>query len=381
MRAYGSADDPAPPEGPLAPDLTRSTTFRHATGERLRAVGTGEAAGEFYPRYGHPNGREFERAVARMEGAAGAVAFASGMAALHAVLCGLCSSGETVAASRDLYGGTVAVLDKDLPRFGIDVKRFDPFHPVGLPVAPRLIVVESPTNPLCRVPDLPALAAIARATGAILCVDSTFAPPPIGRALALGADLVMHSVTKFFGGHSDVLGGVIAGPHRLLEKIEGFRRRTGGILSPDSAWLATRSMKTHELRVSRQQENAGRLARFLEGRVRRVCYPGLASHPDHEIARRDMNGFGTIVSFEVDGGLDGALRVYDRFRLIARAVSLGGLDSKASLPLHTSHAPVSAEDRARSGIADGLIRLSVGIEEAAELEADLAQALGGDRAP
>ncbi len=375
MRPYGTADDATPSDGPLAPDLTRSTTFRHATGERLRAVGSGEVAGEFYPRYGHPNAREFEGAVARMEGAAGAVSFASGMAALHAVLCGLCSAGETVAASRDLYGGTAAVLDRDLPRFGIDVRRFDPFEPVGLPVAPRLIVVETPTNPLCRVLDLPALAAIARATGAILCVDATFAPPPIGRALALGADLVMHSVTKFYGGHSDTLGGVIAGPHRMLEKLEAFRRRTGGVLGPDAAWLATRSIKTHDLRVRRAEENAGRLARFLEGRVRRVFYPGLASHPDHEIARRDMNGFGTIISFEVAGGLDGALRVYDRLKLIARAVSLGGVDSKASLPLHTSHAPVSADDRARSGIPDGLIRLSVGIEDGAELEADLAQAL------
>jgi cystathionine beta-lyase/cystathionine gamma-synthase len=336
-------------------------------------VGAGEKPGEFYPRYGHPAARAFESAVAEAEGTEGAVSFASGMAALHALFCAPLGEGA-IAASRDLYGGTTALLEKDLPRFGIRVVRFDPFS-LDLPEGVRLVHIETPTNPLCRIVDVARVAKAAHAKGALLSVDATFAPPPIQRTIALGADLVMHSATKYLGGHSDAIGGVLGGRHEHLAAIEGFRRRTGGILGPDTAWLVARSMRTLALRARQQSETAGRLARLLVGKAAKVHYPGLESHPDHAVAKRQMESGGAIVSFEVAGGLAAAARVYDRFRVIGRAVSLGGVESIASLPVHTSHAMIPPAERARSGIADGLIRLSVGLEPYEVLARDLEQSL------
>jgi cystathionine gamma-synthase len=223
---------------------------------------------------------------------------------------------------------------------------------------------------------------VARGCGALLSVDATFLPPPFQRPLLHGVDLVMHSATKILGGHSDAHAGVVSGRHELLERLEGFRRRTGAVLAPDTAWLLTRSLTTLDLRTRQACENAARLAQSVdrlrqsEGVVARVHYPGLPQHPDHETARRYMRTFGFMLAFEVEGGLDAAVRVYDRFRVIARAVSLGGAESLASLPLHTSHAMMSPEERASRGISDGLIRVSVGIEPYERLEADVAQALG-----
>jgi len=384
-KPYGCRSEATPREGPLAPDLVRSTTFAMPSAEALRAVGAGERPGEFYPRYGHPAARLFEARVAALEGADGAVSFASGLAALHAIFCALLRAGDTLVASRHLYGGVVAMLEEDLPRFGICVRWFDPFAADDLERAlaggARLVHVETPTNPLCRVVDLERVVTVARRAGALVSVDATFAPPPLQRPLALGIDLVMHSATKFLGGHSDAMGGVVASRHALLEPLEAFRRRTGAILAADPAWLLARSLSTLELRVRRAEETAGRLARFLDGlrqrgaRVARVHYPGLPGHPDHELARRQMTGFGSMLAFEVEGGLEAATAVYDRFRLVVRAVSLGGVETLASLPVHTSHAMMTAEERRRAGIADGLIRLSVGLEPCADLEADLAAAL------
>lgn len=380
MRPYGCRGEPTAPLGPLAPSLTRATTFAYESAEALRAVGAGEKPGEFYPRYGHPAARAFESAVAEAEGTDGAVSFASGMAALHAVFCAPLGEGA-IAAARDLYGGTSALLEKDLPRFGMRVVRFDPFAPGDLERAlgerVRLVHVETPTNPLCRVVDVERVAKLAHAKGALVSVDATFAPPPLQRTFALGADLVMHSATKYMGGHSDAIGGVIGGRHEHLAAIEGFRRRSGGILGPDTAWLVARSMKTLALRARQQAETAGRLARFLVGKkgVAGVHYPGLESHPDHAVAKRQMESGGAMLSFEVSGGLAAAARVYDRFRVIGRAVSLGGVESIASLPVHTSHAMIPPAERARTGIADGLIRLSVGLEPYEVLARDLEQSL------
>jgi len=378
MRPYGCRGEPSPPLGPLAPTLTRATTFAHESAEALRAVGAGEKPGEFYPRYGHPAGRAFESAVAEAEGTDGAVSFASGMAALHAIFLAPLGEGP-IAAARDLYGGTIALLEKDLPRFGVRVLRFDPFTPGELERAleqrVRLVHVETPTNPLCRVVDVERVAKLAHAKGALVSVDATFAPPPLQRVAALGADLVMHSATKYLGGHSDAIGGVVGGGHEHMAAIEGFRRRTGGILGPDTAWLAARSMKTLALRARQQAETAARLARLLAGKKIAVHYPGLETHPDHAVAKRQMESGGAVVSFEVKGGLAAAARVYDRFQVIGRAVSLGGVESIASLPIHTSHAMIPAAERARAGIADGLIRLSVGLEPFEALAGDLDRAL------
>jgi len=382
MKPYGCRGEAAPPLGPLAPTLTRATTFAHESAEALRAVGAGEKPGEFYPRYGHPAARAFEAAVAEAEGTDGAVSFASGMAALHALFCAPLGEGA-LAVARDVYGGTSALIERDLPRFGMRVVRFDPFAPGDLERAlaepVRLVHVETPTNPLCRVVDVERVAKVAHGKGALVSVDATFAPPPLQRVCSLGADLVMHSATKYMGGHSDAIGGVLGGRHEHLAAIEGFRRRTGGILGPDTAWLVARSMKTLPIRARQQAETAGRIARFLVGRkgVAAVHYPGLESHPDFAVAKRQMTSPGAMLTFEAEGGLAGAARVYDRFRVIGRAVSLGGVETIASLPVHTSHAMIPAADRAKAGISDGLIRLSVGLEPFEALASDLEQALAG----
>ncbi len=385
LRSYGCPEDSASPLGPLAPDLTRATTFAYSTAEELRAVGMGEMPGEFYARYSHPAGRLFEKKVAELEGADGAVSFSSGLAALHAVFCGLLRAGDAIAVSRYVYGGVEAMLSTDLCRFGIQVQRFDPFcenwESQVVTRGVKLVHVETPTNPLCRVLRLKEIARCAHECGAWLCVDATFLPPPFQRPLSHGADLVIHSATKILGGHSDAQAGVVSSRHELLERIEGFRRRTGAILAPDTAWLLVRSLATLELRTRKATDNAARLARFLDelraggGMVQRVHYAGLPGHPDHAVACEYMETFGFVLSFEVKGGLSEAVQVYNRLRAIARAVSLGGVETLASLPLHTSHAMMSAEALRHAGIADGLIRLSVGIEPYEVLETDLAHAL------
>lgn len=349
MRPYGCAGDPPG-------EMTRRTTFPVGSADDLRAIGAGERAGDFYPRYGHPAARTFEARMAELEGADGAVSFTSGMAALHGTLAALLSGGDVLAAAHDLYGGTSALLVHDLPRFGIEVRRFDPFDPDATRAAfdgAAVALVETPTNPLCRIVDLAAVANIARAAGVTTVVDATFMPPPLQRPLGDGIDAVMHSATKFLGGHHDCMGGVVSSRHALLERIEAFRRRTGAILAPDSAWLLSRSLKTLELRARACADNAAALARFLEGKVERLFRAG------------------ALMTIEVAD----AARVYDRFETISRAVSLGGVETTALLPRFSSHAMISAEERARLGITDQMIRISVGLEPVEELQADLEQAL------
>jgi cystathionine beta-lyase/cystathionine gamma-synthase len=385
IRAYGCRADHGPRSGPMSPPLVRATAFAYPDADTLRAVGAGELAGEFYPRYGHQAGRAFESRIATLEQADGAVSFASGMAAAHAMFFGLLRSGDVLAVSRQVYGGVEAIVAEDLPRFGVEVRRFDAFNAdaiASLPsLRPRLVHVETPTNPLARVVDLDRIIAAAHQCGALVSVDATFLPPPFQRPLARGADLVMHSATKMLGGHSDVMAGVVSGRHELLERLERFRRRAGGVLPPDSAWLLLRSLSTLELRCHAAADNAMRLAQMLEaerargGAVARVHYPGLPSHPDHAVALGAMSNFGYMLAFEVSGGLPAAIRVYDHLRVIARAVSLGGTETLASIPVHTSHEMMSPAERAAAGIEDGLIRLSVGIEPYDTLAGDLRSAL------
>ncbi len=388
-RPYGVPAEPRAPQGPVAPDLRRATTFAFPSAEALRAVGAGEQPGEFYPRYGHPAGRAFEARIAEREGADGAVAFASGHAALYAVFCGLLRPGDVLAVSEYVYGGVGAMLAEDIAPFGIMVRRFDPFDDASVERAlaggAALVHVETPTNPLLRVLDLGRIAARAREHGALVSVDATLLPPPFQRPLAYGVDLVIHSATKILGGHSDAHAGVVSGRHALVARLEAFRRRTGAVLGPDTAWLLLRSLSTLALRTRAASANAGRLAHFLdamrrtEGPVTRVHYPGLPDHPDHARARETLETFGFMLTFEVAGGLAGAVAVYDRLQAIARAGSLGGVETVASLPVHMSHAMVPPDARARAGVVDGLIRLSVGVEPYEQIEADLARALTGRR--
>jgi len=353
----------------------------------LRAAGAGESRAHFfYQRCGHPNERAFEAQVAALEGADGAVAFSSGMAAVTAVCLTFLRAGSRLLLADEIYGGSVALAAEDLPRFGVRVDRFSSLDLAALDAAlvepADLLLFETPANPTLRIADVPAVVARCRRAGVRTVLDGTFAPPPVQRALALGVDLVLHSATKYFGGHSDVLAGVVAGSHEQLRPLAALRQRTGAVLAPDAAWLLCRSMATLPLRLAAQQATALAVARGLQaelrrGRVASVSYPGLPEHPDRELIAQQMDGGGTMLSFAVPGGLEQGLRVFDRLRRFARAASLGGVESLAALPAFTSHASLSPQELERAGIAPGLIRLSIGLEDADELLADLQQALAG----
>lgn len=381
---YGTPSPHTPPLGPLSPPLVRSTTAGQPDAETLRAMGACERPGEFYQRVGHQNGRQWESLVAGLEGADGAVAFASGMAAISGALLAHLRPGDRVLLAEEIYGGTSGFALTDLVRLGIVVDRFSALDLAGLRAGlqrpAKFVVCESPINPTLRVADVRAISAAARAAGAFTLFDGTFAPPPVQQALALGVDLVVHSATKFFGGHSDVLAGVVAGRHELLGPIEAFRRRTGAVLAPDPAWLLLRSWPTLGLRLQAQQAAAHLLAQRLgaevrAGRLLAVHYPGLPTHQDHELVRTQMSGGGCVIAFEVPGGLAGARRMFDRLHRIAKAPSLGGVESLATLPAFTTHAALTPAQRAAAGIPDGLVRIAVGLEGVDALLADVRQAL------
>lgn len=382
---YGTPQPHPAPIGPLSPPLIRASTAGQPDGETLRAMGAGERAGEFYQRLGHTNGRQWESLVAGWEGADGAVAFASGMAAISGALLAHLRPGDRVLLAEEIYGGTSGFARHDLVRLGITVDRFSALDLPGLRAAlqrpTKFVVFESPINPTLRIADIGAITAAARAAGALSLFDGTFAPPPMQRALALGTDLLVNSATKFYGGHSDVLAGVVAGRHELLGPIEGWRRRTGAILAPDPAWLLLRSWPTLTLRIEAQQAAAKAIAEALlddvrAGRLLGVSYPTLPNHPDRELALRQMQGGGCVLAIELPGGLPGARRAFDRLHRIARAPSLGGVESLATLPAFTTHAALSPKERAAAGIPDGLLRIAVGLEGVDVLLADIRHAIG-----
>jgi methionine-gamma-lyase len=300
------------------------------------------------------------------------------MGAMSAAMMALVSQGDEVIASTALYGGTYKLLRDVLSRFGV---RSRPVAPESLADecgrgGARLCVFESPTNPTLRVLDMAAAAKAARAAGALSIVDSTFAPPIIQRPLESGVDLVMHSTSKFLNGHSDHLGGAILGRAELVERVRDFYSRLGAVLDPQVAYDLLRGLKTLAVRVERQCASALAVARWLaeERAVQRVHYPGLPSHPDHELARRQMNGFGGMVTFSV-GTRERAFRFWDRLRLIARAASLGGVETLTSLPILFSHTGYSESELQRAGVDEGMVRMSVGLEDPEDLIADLRQAL------
>jgi cystathionine beta-lyase/cystathionine gamma-synthase len=303
------------------------------------------------------------------------------MAAMTTAVTSLCGAGDEVLASGSLYGGTVRLLAGFLPRFGVSARFLGREEIERLPDVAgersRVLVLESPTNPALEVLDLAAACARARTRGLAVVVDNTFATPFLQRPLLLGADLVVHSLTKALAGHSDVIGGALAGPRDLVEAARATMKVLGGCLDPHAAFLVRRGLKTLHLRVERQSATALALARRLEGhpRVRRVLYPGLPSHPGHEVARRQMAAFGGMVTLVLEGGLASAERFYDRLRLVARAASLGGVESLASLPVHTSHYGLSDERLSEAGIDPGMVRLSVGVEDVLDLVSDVERAL------
>ncbi len=349
----------------------------------------GEHKGYEYSRTHNLTRHALQDCLAALEGARHGLAFASGLAATDALLH-LLDAGDHVVYSDDVYGGTFRLFDKVFRRHGLSFTPVDASDPGNVERAmtprTRMVWLESPTNPMLKIADLAAIAAIARARGAVSVVDNTFATPFFQRPLELGIDVVCHSTTKYLNGHSDVVGGaVLTSDAALHQRIQFLQNAVGGVPSPMDSFLVMRGLKTLHVRMERHQDNAFRVARFLEGhaQVERVTYPGLASHPQHALARRQMSGFGGMLTFVIRGGLPAARAFLSSLRIFALAESLGGVESLIEHPAIMTHASVPPETRAALGIADGFIRVSVGIESADDLVADLergfAAALGGAR--
>ena len=372
-RALHVGQGPDPATGAVVVPIHLATTFAQES--------PGRHKGFEYSRSGNPTRGNLEECLASLEGATHGLAFASGLAATTAVML-LLEPGDHVVFTEDVYGGTFRLFDKVFRRYGLSFTAVDPTDPDTVAAAmtdrTRLVWLESPTNPLLRIVDLDAVSELVHGAGALVAVDSTFASPVLQRPLELGADLVVHSSTKYLGGHSDVLGGaVLTSDDSLAERLRFHQNAVGAVPSPFDCWLLLRGLKTLQLRVQRQCENALAIARWLEGQdaVVQVYYPGLESNPGHALARRQMGGyFGGVVSFEVSSG-DAARSFLERLRVFTLAESLGAVESLAESPAMMTHASIPEEIRTRVGVSDGLLRLSVGIEDVDDLVADLEQAL------
>ncbi|HYT93236.1 MAG TPA: cystathionine gamma-synthase [Gemmataceae bacterium] len=333
-----------------------------------------------YSRTGNPTRAALEACLAALEGGERGLAFASGLAATTAVLS-LLRPGDEVAAAADLYGGTFRLLERVFKPWGLVTRYTEDPSPDGfrqiITPATKLVWVETPTNPLLQIVDIAAIADLAHKAKAPLAVDNTFASPYLQQPIKLGADLVVHSTTKYLGGHSDVVGGAVIGRRDLLGPIAFYQNAAGGVPGPFDAWLTLRGVKTLAVRMDRHCANARRLAEWLAGQaqVRRVYYPGLPSHPGHDLARRQMLDFGGMISVSVKGGKEAALRLLTRTKLFSLAESLGGVESLIGHPATMTHASIPADIRLARGIDDGLVRLSVGIEDVDDLQEDLKQAL------
>lgn len=362
--------------------VVKSVSFGYDNLDEWRQVALGEAPGHIYGRNTNPTVRSFEEKVRLLEGAAAATSFATGMAAISDTLFTLLAPGERVVSVVDTYGGTNRMFSEFLPRVGVevtlcpteDVAAIEQAIDAGL----RVLYLESPTNPTCKVLDLARLAERAHQRGAIVVVDNTFATPINQQPLQFGADLVIHSATKFLGGHADALGGVLVGDEELVRSVYRRREITGATLHPEAAYLLLRGMKTLALRVERQNSNAMTVARHLlqHPRVARVFYPGLEDHPNHDVAKRQMpGGFGGVLSFQLHGDFDAVKRFLPRLRWAHRAANLGAVETVVAPPATGSHVELTAAERAALGIPETLVRYSCGIEDVRDLVADLDQAL------
>ena len=372
-RALHVGQGPDPATGAVVQPIHMATTFAQQ--------GVGKHKGFEYGRSGNPTRAALEECLAALEEAKHCLAFASGLGA-ETTLMLLLGPGDEVVYMQDVYGGTFRLFDKVLKRYGLTFTAVDATDLDALESSvtgrTRMVWLESPTNPLLRVVDIDAVSEIAHSHGAIVCVDNTFATPYLQQPLHLGADVVVHSATKYLGGHSDVVGGALmTSSDELEERLRFHQNAVGAVPSPFDCWLLLRGVKTLALRVERQSENAMEVARVLERHpeVKRVHYPGLESHPNRGVAARQMRLFGGMVSFEVADEAK-ALRTLERLRIFALAESLGAVESLAEHPARMTHASIPAGERAKSGVGDGLIRLSVGVEDVADLVADLESALG-----
>lgn len=378
---WGGESDHANWERATQVPVVHSISFGYEDIDTWHRVALEREAGHIYSRNTNPTVHVFEEKCRELEGAESATAFSCGMAAISAIFFTFLRPGHRIVSITDTYGGTNRLLLEFLPPFGIEVCLCDAgdHERIEAEVARgcRVLYLESPTNPTCRVVDLERLARAGRAAGAIVVVDNTFATPINQSPLRLGAHLVLHSASKFLGGHADALGGIACGSRDLVRQLYHFREINGACLSPGDAYSLLRGMKTLALRVARQNESALQIARWLERHpmIERVNYPGLASHPAHAIAAKQMRGFGGVLSFAVRGGLPSIKAFLPKLRLAHLAANLGAVETVVGPPLTTSHVECTAEERAAAGIPEGLVRYSTGIEDVDDLIADLGQAL------
>ena len=359
--------------------LTSSFVFDSAAQAAARFSGAEE--GMVYARFTNPTVNMMQERLAALEGAEACVATASGMAAILSTVMALMKAGEHIVASRSIFGATQQLLGNILPRFGIETTFIDSPDSAAFAAAmqpnTRILFIETPSNPLTEVLDMTALAGVAHAGGALFVVDNCFCSPALQKPLQWGADLVIHSATKYLDGQGRVLGGAVCGPKNLTDEIFKFLRTAGPTLSPFNAWVILKGMETLTLRMQQQSANALELARWLEQQpqVARVHYPGLASHPQHALAMKQQATGGAIVAFEVKGGREAAWRVVDNCKLLSITANLGDTKSTITHPASTTHGRISPEARAASGIVEGLLRIAVGLESPADLQADIARGL------
>ena len=369
------------PEGEHSDPLFFTSSYVFRTAADAAARFAGEVPGNVYSRYTNPTVRSFEERLAALEGAEQAVGFATGMAAITAVVMSLCSAGDHVLVSQSVFGSTISLFEKYFKRFGVEVD-YVPLADVGgweraIKPNTKLLFVESPSNPLAELVDITALSAVAQAKGAMLVVDNCFSTPALQQPLALGADIVVHSATKFIDGQGRCMGGAVCGRSKEMNEVLGYLRTAGSTLSPFNAWIFLKGLETLNLRMRAHCASAQVLAQWLEAQegIEKVHYSGLPSHPQHELAKRQTKGFGAVVSFEVKGGKEGAWRFIDATRLISITANLGDSKTTITHPATTSHGRLSPAEREAAGIRDSLIRVAVGLEDVADLQADLARGL------
>jgi len=371
-----------PQTGALSTPIYQSSTFAFRSAKHGAALFSGEEEGYVYTRLGNPTQAAFEREMAFLEGGEAALAFASGMAAISAIILYHCRCGDNLVSGDTVYGGTHNLYRESLPLWGIEAREVDATNASNIENAidekTKLIFIETPANPTLNLVDIAACADIAKRHNIPLVVDNTFATPYLQQPLKLGADIIVHSATKYIGGHGDTVAGVVIGKKELIDELRGkILRDLGGIISPLNAWLLLRGLKTLPVRMDRHCHNALEIAKYLSlhPKVNWVMYPGLTTHPQYELAKRQMRNFGGMISFEIKGGRKAGERLMNSVGLITLAVSLGDCDSLIEHPASMTHSTYSKEELEAVGISEGLIRLSVGLEDSADLIEDLKQAL------
>ncbi len=384
-RAIHHGYDPREAEGALTPPVYMTSTYAFPSVEEGAAIFRGEASGYIYGRTKNPTQDLLERRLAELEGGESALVTASGIGAITTTLWSLLGQGDEVLIDHTLYGSTYAFFMRGLTKFGVTVQAIDMTRPEAVRAAlterTRVVYFETPANPNLRLIDIAAVSELAHGAGARVIIDNTFATPALQRPLGLGADLIVHSATKYLGGHGDLLAGAVIGPQELIKQIrmEGLRYFTGATVSPWTAFLVMRGLKTLELRMERHCAAAQAAAELLTGHsaVAWVAYPGLADNPGHSLAARQMSGFGGLVAFELKGGEAAGFAFMNRLELVTRAVSLGDAETLVQHPASMTHSTYSPEERAAHGITEGLLRLSLGLENIPDILDDLRQALDG----